>query len=1091
MHRRHTVWLHALAASIGLLIASSVTLYAQGVTTAAVSGIITDQAGTPIEGAIVTAVHEPTGTSYRGTSRAGGAYTILNMRIGGPYHVTAAQVGYSPHTENNIMLALGQNLRVDVRLVATAVTVTGIEVTAARSDIMNSDRTGAATFIDQTLVEQLPSVKRSTRDLIRTDPRNDGNYSFGGRNWLYNNISVDGSYFNNSFGLDDPAPGGQTNAEPLPYDAIEQVQVSIAPYDVRQGGFTGANVNIETRSGSNETHATAYTFYNQDALTGNSVGGDQVAANPNSSHVLSGLSISGPLIRNKLFIFANAEAERTSDPGSDFVACTTSQAVTCSGTLPLGVSRVTAAYMDSIRNRMQAEYNYDPGAYQGYTNHTDNNKVLVRLDWNVNENTSLTFRYNLLDANRDLPPHPFVLSFANSGRGPNAASLPFQNAGYQMNNNLNSFALELNSRSTGWANRFFASYNRFRDHRAPFSEAFPTIEIGQGSATYTTVGEEPFSIHNILNTDAWQFTDNFSLYRGKHTFTIGANYESFSFYNSFNIFRNGVFFLPYGLFPGTSTFSSVQEFLDSTANGAAPFRSFNGSGPYKGEDIAVSQFSIYLQDELLVSPRFNMTLGVRADMPMYNTTPVANPFSTGLTALDANGNPETIDQAKLPGTQVMFSPRVGFNWNAAGNRATQVRGGTGVFTGRVPFVWIGNVVSNPGANPNLYPTGPVRPTGSSGDSSSLAQSFDLNAMNPNFKWPQVWTTDLAIDHQLPWQLLGTLEGTYSKDLHAIYMRNADLVAPVGNLAAPDGRPYYGGAAGGANELNPDGGAGIYVLDNTSDGYSYTITGQLRRAFGPEWNATLGYTYLQARNNLQSTEIASVLWQSQPVQGNPNQPGLSYSQFGQQNRLVGTATWNHHWSDRMGTQIGFFLEVAQGNSFRGNGGNRYSYTYAGDVNGDGYSNDLIYIPRSQSEIVFDTIFNGATVVATPAQQWTALDAFINQDPYLSKHRGQIAARNGGLNPWYHELDMRVLQDIGLASAHRIQLSLDLLNLTNLINSSWGVRKVALPTATTPLTLTQFVGNTPHFNFTGPATTFVDDPGIYSRWRLQLGVRYMFH
>jgi hypothetical protein len=1084
MQRRLAAWSRilpvcAIAAVTAVLAVPA--LHAQGVTTSAVSGIVTDEAGNPLENAIVTAVHEPSGTSYRGTARAGGAYTILNMRVGGPYRVTAALVGYTPGTRSGVQLVLAQTLRLDFALVAQAVQVTGIEVSAERDPVLNAGRTGAATFIDPATVAVMPSVKRSTRDLTRLDPRSDGNYAFGGRNWLYNNITVDGSYFNNSFGLDDPAPGGQANAEPLPFDAIEQVAVAVAPFDVRQSGFTGANVNIVTRSGTNDLRLNAYAFYRNDALQGNSVEGQQVAANPNSSFIQSGFSIGGPLMRDRLFLFVNAEVERRDDPGSDFVACTT----TCTGTLPLGVSRVRASTMDSIRQRMQTEYNYDTGPYQDYQHQTDNNKLLARLDWNINDATNLSFRYSFLDSYREQGPHPFVLSFANAGRGPNATTLPFRNSGYRINNNMNSFAVELNTRKTGWSNRLFASYNRRRDNRDPFSVPFPTIDIGEGGVGYTTVGHEPFSIHNILNTNEIQVTDELSLYRGRHTFTIGAAFERFSFFNSFNIFRHGVFFLPYGLFPGTSTFSSTGQFFtetDPTNANQADFISFIGSGPYKGEDIAVGQTSLYLQDEFLATPRLNLTLGLRMDAPMYFTDPVDNPFSRGLTALDENGNPETVDQSKLPGTQLMFSPRIGFNWNARGERATQVRGGTGVFTGRVPFVWIGNVISNPGQNPNLYPIASNQiPTGSPGDSSILQTSFDLNGIDENFKFPQVWTTDFAVDHRLPWNLLGTLEFIYAKDLNAVYVRNADLPNPTGTNPI-DGRPTYS-----SSELNADGGAGIYVLDNTDEGYSYSLTAQLSRSFGPNLSASLGYTYLQARNNLKSTEIASVLWQNQPVQGNPNRPELSYSEFGQRHRIVATAMYSHNWSPSLRTQIGVFLEVAEGNRFSGAGGNRYSFLYSGDVNGDGYGgNDLIYIPRDQTEIDFDPAGGSA------ASQWAAFDAFINQDEYLSSHRGQIAERFGALNPWYHTMDLRILQDIGMRAGHRLQLSLDVLNLTNLISSDWGVRKVALASATSPLTLTGFgAGGRPTFIFSGATQTYVPDPSAFSRWQLQLGIRYLFH
>jgi hypothetical protein len=1096
----------------GALAWTAGSLDAQGVTTAAMSGIVTDTLGNPLPEALVVAVHVPTNTRYQAVVRTGGLYNLPNMRVGGPYTVTVRLIGYAQQEQQNVVVSLGQNLRLDFRLAPQAIQLAAIQVTAEEDEILNADRTGAATFIGPDQVNLLPSIKRSTRDLIRMDPRNDGNYAFGGRNWLYNNISLDGSYFNNSFGLDDPAPGGQTNAEPVPFDAVEEVQVSIAPFDVRQGGFTGANVNTVTKSGTNQVRGSVYSFYRSQAFQGNEVSGSPVVANPDLTFLQSGASLGGPIIRDKLFFFVNAEIERTDDPGTNFVAST--------GTSGLGISRVQASIMDSIRNRMMQAYNYDPGAYQGFVHQTDNNKLLAKLDWNINDNNSFWLRYNYLDAKRDLPPHPFVLSFANSGRGPNSSSLPFQNSGYAINNEMHSFAMELNSLFGRFGNRFFASYNRFRDFREPFSTDFPTVEIGEGGVTYTTVGHEPFSIHNILDTDVLQLTDNFSYFTGRHVLTFGANFERFSFFNSFNIFRHGVFFLPAVVaVAGGTTFSSLDEFFQATDPSLPPcnpfgspptnptvdpcqvdFRSYTTAStvPFKGEKISVGQVGLYVQDELALTNRFSLTAGVRVDFPMYFTDPVANPFSTSLTALDENGSSETVDQASLPGITPLFSPRVGFNYDVTGDRSTQIRGGTGIFTGRVPMVWVGNVISNPGANPNLWAPFsnegvPQIPTS---DDAILQQSFDLNAMDPNFKWPQVWTTNVAIDHRLPGDVLGTLEFIYGKDLNSIFMRNADLVAPVRNLPAPDGRPYYGGF--GANELNSDGGAGIYVIDNTSEGYNYSITAQLRKAFTFGLNAQLSYSFTEAKNNLKSTEIASVLWQNQPVRGDPNNPELSHSEFGQRHRIVGGATYAKVWSDALRTQIGVFLEIGQGNRFAGAGGNRYSFIYSGDVNGDGYGgNDMIYIPSDQGEIILDDITdpNTGAVIKTAQQQWQELDAFIAQDKYLSAHRGLIAERHGALNPFYQTIDLRVLQDFAIQAGgtrHGFQLSVDVLNVANLVNSGWGVRKVATPAATSPLSLTQFdAGGAPHFNFTGPSETYIDDPSLLSRWRVQVGLRYLFN
>ena len=1060
---------------LALLITPTI-LAAQGVTTSTLSGLVTSSDGPAPPEAIVVAVHLPSGTQYRAVTRAGGVYNIPNMRIGGPYKVTVSSIGFQPKVEDNVFLSLGQTFRLDFKLIRQAVQLAELTTVAVRDEVLNAGRSGATTFIDPTKVALLPSIKRSTRDLTRLDPRSDGNFSFAGRNWLYNNISLDGSYFNNSFGLDDPSPGGQSNAEPVPYDAIEQVQVSIAPFDIREGGFTGANVNSVTRSGTNTVRTSVYSFYRNDAIQGNTVRGSEVTANPDLRYLQSGFSASGPLKKDKLFLFVTAELERNRDPGSNFVA-------SHGGATGFGISRVQASVMDQIRQRLIDQYQYDPGPYEGYAFHTNNNKALAKLNWNISEGNNLSFRYNYLDASRDQGPHPFVLSFNNTGRGPNSSSLPFYKSGYAIHNKLHSFALELNSRSTRFANRFFASYNRFRDFRTPFSENFPTVEIGEGGVTYTTAGSEPFSINNILDQDVFQLTNNFSMFRGKHTLTFGGNFEQFKFFNSFNIFRNGVFFLPQSI-PVGSTFSSLNEFFAATAPGPNQknLRAMIGSGPFKGEKISVGQLSFYAQDELPASSRLNLTFGARVDLPMYFTHPVDNAYSRNLVALDENRQPEVVDQSRLPGTKPLVSPRFGFNWNASGDRHTQVRGGSGIFTGRVPFVWIGNVISNPGANPNLYPTGPQIPTG---HGSTLAQSFDVNGIDPNFKFPQSWTTDLAVDQQLPGGLLGTLEVIYGKDLNSVFMRNANLRAPVRTL--PDGRPYYKDA-GGNNTLNNLAGGGIYVIDNSNKGHSLNLTAQFRKQIGSALNATLAYSFTDAKNTLKSTEIASVLWQNQPVQGDPNNPELSYSEFGQRHRIVGSATWTRAWSQKWRTSVGAFLEIAEGNRFSGAGGNRYSFIYAGDVNGDGQGgNDLIYIPRNQGDIKLDPL--GAV---TPQQQWDRLNAFIEQDKYLRAHRGQIAQRFGELNPWYNDLDLRVLQDFGFRTGttnHTFQLSMDVLNVGNLISSSWGVRKVADVSATSPLSLVRFdAGGAPVFNFTGPAKTFIDDPGLLSRWRMQFGLRY---
>ncbi len=1078
-------------------------IHAQGVTRASISGIVKDTKGEALPGANVIATHIPSGTQYGASTRENGLFNLQNLRIGGPYQVKVSYVGYVEQIQENIYLSIGQDLKLTYELKGEEIAIGEVVIEAEQDQVLNSDRTGAETYISPQQVTTLPTIKRSTRDLTRLDPRSDGNFSFGGKNWLYNNISVDGSYFNNPFGLDDPAPGGQTNAEPLPYDAIQQVQVSIAPFDVREGGFTGAGINTVTKSGTNDWKASAYTFIRNESFQGKKIGDTKLLA-PEFTYNQYGASVSGPIIPNKLFFFVNAEIERREDPGAGAFSADTDGDPTNNGP---GVSRANASTLDQIRQRMIDVYGYDPGPYQGFTHETNNNKLLFKLDWNLNQYNNLSLRYNYLDAEQDKPPHPFAISYNNTGRGPNQNSLPFQNSGYKMNNELNSFALELNSRGESFSNRFFASYNIFRDFRDPFSRPYPTIEIAEGGLTYTTVGHEPFSIHNILDQNVLQLTNNFSYYFGKHVITVGTTFEYFDFFNSFNLFRYG--FMGFNTWPGQTTFESVQAFLDATDPNNPNRVNFDNfivpnTIPFKGEFIEVGQLAFYLQDEFLISEQFSLTLGMRMDIPMYFTDPVDNPWSRSLRLLDEDKNPEQVDQSKLPTAAPLFSPRIGFNWDVKGDRSTQIRGGLGIFTGRIPFVWVGNNISNPGLNPNLYPivnpsivdpttlTPPSNITETQ-DNSVLMQSSDLNAMADDFSWPQVFTADIALDQKLPSDIIGTLEFIYTKDINAIYVRNANLGKAVRYL--PDGRPYYGGA--GNNAVDPNFTGGAFVIDNNDKGHSFNVTAQLRKQFDFGLYGSLGYNFLLAKNALTTTEIASVLFGANPVKGDPNNPELGYSQFGQMHRFVGSAVYKHEWNTNFATSVGLFVEVAQGNRFTTAGGNRYSFIYAGDVNGDGQAgNDLIYIPNSQNEINFAPVTDAqGNVLVTADEQWRAFDAFIQQDDYLSEHRGEIAERNGLINPWYLSIDMRVLQDFSMMigeKKHTFQISLDILNVPNLINPKWGVRQVADPRATSPLQLKEFnAAGEPVFNFdTSLKETFVDDPGIFSRWQMQLGVRYFF-
>jgi len=1051
VHKRYLTILFIAAA---FFLTNSV--FAQGVTTAAINGVIVDVDGEPLPGANVEALHEETGTHYGAATRISGIYNIANMKIGGPYTITVTYVGFKDQTLENVYLSLGQDLRMDFTLSEDVETTSAIVITAEQDEVLNAARTGAETNITIQQVKQIPSIKRSTRDLFKLDPRSDGNFSFGGSNWLYNNISVDGSYFNNPFGLDDPAPGGQTNAEPIPFESIEQVQVTVAPYDVRQGGFTGAGVNTVTKSGTNIWKGSVYSYTRNENFIGDEVNGEKIL-NPNLSFNQSGFTIAGPIIKDKLFFFLNGEIERREDPGSNFTASR-------NGSTGSTISRVDGDVMDRIRDRMIEVYDYDPGVYENYIHETNNDKLLLKLDWNINENHNASFRWNMLDASRDLPPHPFAISYNNSGRGPNESTLPFQKAGYAINNELNSYAFELNSQMGDMANRFFASYNRFRDFRDPNSEAFPTIEIGENNVTYTTLGHEPFSINNVLDQDVFQITDNFNLYLDEHVLTFGATYEQFQFNNSFNLFYHGL--LGFNNWPGGSTFNSVDDFFAATDPALhdtlrTDFRSMIGSGPFANAETDVGQIAVYAQDEMLYNENLNLTFGLRIDAPVYLFDLESNAFSKTKTFLDENGKTELIDAGQLPDIQYLFSPRVGFNWDIHGDRTAQLRGGTGIFTGRLPFVWIGNQVAN------------------------QSEFGDLNSTVDDFKWPQVFKTNLAVDHQLPFGVLGTAEFIYGKDINAIYVRNANLANPVGTVNL-DGRPRWDPAA---NTVNADV-SGMYVLDNTDEGYNFNATVQLRKSFDNGLRTSLGYNYLEAQNTHSSTEIASFLYQFNAISKNPNKPELAPSQFGNQHRFIASATYTHQWNNNFATHFGLFTELAQGP--------RFSYVYGGDLNGDGIGgNDLIYVPKNAADAnLVDITDDNGVVVTTAADQWTTLNSFISQDDYLSDNRGKTTERNGAVGEWFTDIDLRIMQDFKVnmwEKDHSFQLSLDILNVGNLINSEWGVRTVAGASAKSPIAFAGYEadGETPTFTYNPDAVdTFFDDISINSRWQVQLGLKYFF-
>ncbi|MEM9076534.1 MAG: carboxypeptidase regulatory-like domain-containing protein [Bacteroidota bacterium] len=1051
------------------------------VTTSNIRGAVVDDQNVPLFGANVVAVHTPTGTRYGAITNEDGRYNLLNLRVGGPYEVTISYVGFKTTVKNDIFLSLGKTFNYNLAMVSDSQALDEVVVVSDASGTFGSDRTGAETSLGDRELRRLPTISRSQADFTRLEPTasSDG-ISFGGRNNQFNNFSLDGSIFNNPFGLDAPTPGGQSNAQPISLDAIDQVQVSLAPYDVRQAGFTGAAVNAVTKSGTNEFHGTVYGFFRNEDLTGGKVSGEDIFV-PELTQTQYGISIGGPIVKNKLFFFANFEVDDREDLGSNFFADR--------GQGGNNVSRVSANDLQLVSDAL-AGLGYETGPFENYLLGSESTKGILKLDWNIDDNNRLALIYNFLDASRDLTANPLAIG----RRGPDATTLQFANSGYQINNEINSFLAELNSTlGEGTAvNKLQIGYTSFNDFRDPFSSPAPDINILQDGVRAIVAGHEPFSINNRLEQDVFQITNNLTFFSGDHTVTVGFSYEKFDFFNSFNL-GTYVFFNENG---GVGTFApdfaSVDAFLDAVDNGLIGAAinnaetTFNANnqlpigapGGWNLAETSVGQLAFYVQDEWDVTDNFKLTYGLRADRPLYFNTrglieenidrkggllSEGGTYAPDIQYFDENGDPIFLDSFDLPDSSILWSPRLGFNWDVRGDQSFQFRGGSGIFSGRFPFVWVGNQVQN-------------------------TDFFFYTPTNPNFQFPQVWRSNLGIDYRFDNGLIATTDIIFTKDLNAATTYNFGLANPTGSLSGPDSRPIYQLADRAQIFGGP---TNAYVISNIDEGRSFNWSFKLQKQFDNNLYAMVAYNFLEALDvNSMSAEISSDLFDLNPAVGNVNQAPLAPSLFGNKHRIIGQL--NKQWTygnGKWGTSIGAFFEYASGQ--------RFSYTYSGDINNDGsFTNDLIYIPTTSE--VQQLAFTAPQFPTNPTvqEQRDAFEAFIQQDEYLSSRRGGFAGRNDLTTPWTGRWDIKILQDLNFNALgegqNTLQLSLDILNFGNLLNSDWGV--VQLPRSTQPIGVSvDFSQDTPSpvYSFDPSQTsTFVDNFDLISRWQAQVGIRYIF-
>ncbi len=1088
------------ALSLLLVILISIVKVNAQETTAEIQGLITaGNAG--VAGATITAIHQPTGTKYVISSRTDGRYNLTNLKIGGPYTVQVTYVGYKTDKQEDITLLLGQSYKANFNLQEASSSLKEVVVTANKQDkIFNNARTGSQETFSRNQITSLPTISRSYKDIIKLTPTYSGG-SFGGQSTQLNNITIDGANFNNSFGLAGDI-GGQTGANAVSLDAIEQIQVNTSPFDVKNGGFVGGGVNSVTRSGTNQSTGSVYTFLKNKDWQGYEVNAAPytiTVPKQDYSYDLKGFTAGGAIIKNKLFFFVNGEQEATTTPGTTWRASTASS--------PANGTTISAANADSLTalaNFLKSKYSYDPGAFQGYSYVSQSKRLAAKIDWNIDENNTFTLKYNYLASSNQIPP-------SNSGsvstRQAGATAMPFFGAGYEINNNAHVFIAELNTKlSNRMSNKLQVGYTALRDFRnALTSKEFPLVDILDGNGKpFTSFGYEQYTYGNKLNTDVYQLNDNLTIYAGKHELTLGTQTSFKKYLNGFSPSYEGVF-----------RFNSLQDFYNS-ANGlgtkAAVYNlSYTlGGGAFPLVGPKDFEAGFYVQDKYRANDKLTITYGVRFDYSKFYNTFLYNPVVDTLTHF-YNGT--HLNTGSAPTAAVQVSPRIGFNYDAYGDQTLQIRGGIGLFQGAPPFVWISNQASNSGMalfgsftnnNTNVFnpDVNAYRPSATGG----LSSSYSVNATDPNYKFPHVLKSTIAADKKLGngWTL--TAEGTYTKQLNASVFQNAALPS-TGLIRLADGRwrfpytssyPYQGKQMGGtavASAANPTIADAIYMT-NSSAGYAWTGTLQIQK-ITRNFIFTAAYTRQEAKDAAVSGSTAKTMWGSKVTSDNPNDFTIGYSNNYLPHRIIASVVYKKEFIKDALSSVGLVYEGQPNGSS--------SYYVQGDVNGDGITyNDLMFVPKdpSQIKLINSSAVGGVADTRNGNELWNQLDAFIRNSPYLNSRRGQFTERNAYVLPWTHKLDLNFTQDYKFTygkTKHTLRFTADIYNFTNLLNKDWGVYYI--PTTTTPLVFSKIDtdGKTPiyQFNYLDGANKLPytraekPSPGIGSRYQIQLGVRYIFN
>ncbi len=1030
------------------------------ITTSAIDGIVTDSDGKPLQGASVIAKHNPSGSEYGVASDRNGAFRIQGMRPGGPYTLEVSFIGYRTARVEGINLSLGNTSEFKISLSGDT-TLEALTVISTADDRFNAAKTGAADNFTAADIAALPTVSRSIYDIARLSPSalsaKSGGMSFSGSNTRYNTFLIDGVANNDMYGLtSNGTNAGLTNANPIPLDAIEQIQVVVAPFDVRQGGFTGGGINAVTKQGTNIFAGSAYAYYNDHNFYGTTPGKDienRTKLSRQSTQIY-GANIGGAIVKDRLFLFVNGEFGLDSYPSTYYPG--------------YEGAALTAEEAKRIAARYKALTGYDGGGYDRRSIDRTSGSLIARLDWNIDSRNTLSARYNFIDGRKD--------EYANS-----PSLFLFEGAGYTSVSRSHSVSVELNSRISNLLhNEVRIGYSNVVDGRDT-DKNLPYVEIqglGTNGGGTANIGTDRFANANSLDQHTLTLTDNLTWYKGRHTLTFGTHNE---FYHSHVVYvANSL---------GAYTYNSIADFEnDLAAKYQYNYTDQKVTGTKTwGPKFNALQLGFYVQDQWKPSEQFSLTYGVRADIPLIFGGPTVNEeFNAGTIAERHN-----VRIGDYPRAQILFSPRIGFRWYADSRQRTLIRGGAGLFTGRVPFVWIVNNYSNTGIEQKGVTL--KGKSDSAGNIIESAQSFSknpvstsLSTLNPSiqaldrkFRYPQVFRANLAIEQKLGNGWLLMLEGLYTKTLNNVAFSNLSLTESNSKIFAVGSADATSANTSTLYSVDPKYSA-IYYTTNTNKGHSWSATASVRRTFRFGLDLYAAYTYSQSRSLYDAASSSQANNWSRTYSVDSNSPVLSWSIYDSPHRLTAQVSYSRRYAKYFGTSVSLVYQMYSGQ--------RYSLCYAEsvDLNGDLMTgNTLVYIPTESD------LSKMSFADATSAERW---NAFIESDPYLRTHRGQFSERNALQTPMEHRLDLHVAQDFyfGAESRRKLQITLDVVNFGNLLCRDWGayysVKNARLqPVRITALTDDGNGNKTPVYQFTG-AQIAKDD--ILSRWHMQLGIRVVF-